>query len=55
MQAILESFSPAGPMQLMRMFWSCSSSLITCWQSELVSPHNSLAERNLTSPFLIQR
>ncbi len=53
MQASRDSFSPAGPMHEMRTFWSCSLSLMTCWQSPLCSPQSSSASRNVTLPSLI--
>ena len=55
MQASLASFSPAGPMQEMRAFWSPSLSLMVCWVSAVAMPHTSVASRKLTLPFLIQR
>jgi hypothetical protein len=54
MQAVLQRFSPAGPMQAIRTFWSFSSFLMICWQSVVFMPQTFFALRNFTSPSLIQ-
>jgi len=47
-QAILLRRSPAGPMQIIRVFWSFRLSLIICWQSKVMVPHKLPASWNRT-------